>query len=166
MTKRLSLLLGALLGAGGCYRVVIEWPKQPLQVQISGNGACVNPPGGNTASADASAATDGGISDPPPPPLAQPVTKRVSTTPLALSSKSGSTVVFVEYTNASSGSSINVFEADGTAGDACSSGNNKKQLWRLSNGGRWDAQVKVDNGKSVCVEPGNYTDGDVTYMVR
>src|SRR5687767_13626584 len=113
MAKRLSLLLAALLGAGGCYRVVIEWPKEALQVHVTGGGACVNPPAGNNnaTTGDASAAvSDGGTKDPPPPPLAQPVTRRVTTTPLSLSSKSGSTVVFVEYTNASSGSSINVYD--------------------------------------------------------
>jgi len=55
----------------------------------------------------------------------------------------------------------------GTQDDACSTGNMKKILWRVTAGGRWDAQVAVDSGKTLCAEPtGNYADGEVVWTVR
>src|SRR5690349_20788550 len=125
--KRTSwLVLAVALGAGGCYRVVIEWPKEPLRVQVAGD-LCRNPTvaanapdGGTTATPDAAAV------EPPPLPQPKPVTQRLGGGPMLLTSKG--TLVFVEYTNASGGSANNVYEVDG----AGCGGGSRKDLWRIT----------------------------------
>ncbi|MSP63954.1 MAG: hypothetical protein EXR72_27160 [Myxococcales bacterium] len=150
--KKLALVALASLSSIGCYRVIVQWPSEPLKVEIV-----------NCPALSQGAATDGGseaIDAATPPPAEQ----RAS-----FSAKGGrafrlagaGTLVFVEYTGSDG---LRVLEVDGSGDDACGRGG--EEIWRLGAGGRWDAVHAVPAGKVVCAEATGASDGDVVWLFR
>jgi hypothetical protein len=151
--------LGAILGVGCQQHMVIEWPKEPLHVVVEMTGCPAHPTAGG--------GDDGGTvaqNEPVGPAMGKPNREKMGSTPLVLAVRG--TLVYVEYANGGSADSVKIYDVDGKTADDCSAGRNRKDLWTLTNGRRWDAQVQVASGRVVCIESGGYAEGDAEWMVR
>lgn len=157
-------LLASALAVGACtYHVTVQvvFPDKPLRVVVVREGA----------DAVAEGSTDGGIPPDTTPPLARgtPQRKPIANGPFVVAD--AGTLVFVEYSGGSEGSSIRIVEVSGRGDAACAAGRDKNELWRLTKNRRWDAQQPVASGKVLCAETvdgaaGSSGDGDVVWLTR
>jgi hypothetical protein len=148
-------LLPLALVLSGCYRVTVVWPSEPLKVIVVHQNA--EPP---------PAKDEKPVVDPTPPPNQEQRVKFADRTlPFALATRGR--VVFVEYAGNNYGGPIQVVQVD-AGSDACAGGSGKEILWRLDNGRRWDAQLSVPDGKTICIESagGAAPDGALVWLVR
>jgi hypothetical protein len=170
-TRRTLGALAALgLGLAGCYRGVMEWPREPLRVVVQVEG-CPAGGGGHTedagaadaaAAVDAATPADAAVSNGPVP--GQATRAKLAGKPLLLAARGR--LVYVEYGSGTAPDGVTIFEVDGQGAADCQAGGNRTELWKLSNGRRWDAQVTVAPGRVVCVESSGYAEGDVVWLVR
>ena len=154
----LSLAAIALTGVG-CYRVVFVWPDEPLKVSVVGGCPTLvnrDSDGGVATSDPADAGVD--VSH-------EPQHAKISGGPVRLASSG--TLVFVDYNGATSGTGITVYEVDAASPiEQSCDGQSRRELWKVRNGGRWDAQVTVEKGKVICAQSSDYADGEVGWLVR
>jgi hypothetical protein len=134
----------------GCYQVTVQvtWPKEPMRVIVVHQQEGVPQP-------DAATAAEPDMARPQSVAQAKPYAGQ----PMLLAARG--TLVFVEWSGGSDGTTLLVYEAA-----SCQLGEHKS-LWELGKGRRWDAQQQVSSGKVLCAETREgYGDGEVRWMVR
>ena len=81
----------------------------------------------------------------------------------------GQTVTWVDYDGGSYGGGVVVYEADAEGGDgetACARAASQREVWKLGNGGHWDAWHSVDKGKVLCAKTNGYVEGEVKWQLK